>query len=110
MNVNINNVYKNVKNSIAIIKKCSDSEGKIDIGNNREAITLSFLVLVRVHCRDFNFVSSHGLFPSDLVAQSVEQWCSNPKVVRSIPTLVRVFLCPCVGPLPSVGLTLTWFT
>ena len=27
----------------------------------------------------------------------------------SIPTLVRVFLCPCVGPLPSVGLTLTWF-
>ena len=104
MNVNIN-VYKNVKNSIAIIK-----EGKIDIGNNREAITLSFLVLVRVHCRDFNFVSSHGLLPSDLVAQSVEQRCSNPKVVRSIPTLVRVFLCPCVGPLPSVGLTLTWFT
>ena len=27
----------------------------------------------------------------------------------SIPTLVRVFLCPCVGPVPSVGLTLTWF-
>ena len=27
----------------------------------------------------------------------------------SIPTLVRVFLCPCVGPFPSVGLTLTWF-
>ena len=26
-----------------------------------------------------------------------------------IPTLVRVFLCPCVGPVPSVGLTLTWF-
>ena len=26
-----------------------------------------------------------------------------------IPTLVRVFLCPCVGPFPSVGLTLTWF-
>ena len=25
------------------------------------------------------------------------------------PTLVRVFLCPCVGPFPSVGLTLTWF-
>ena len=24
-------------------------------------------------------------------------------------TLVRVFLCPCVGPFPSVGLTLTWF-
>ena len=33
----------------------------------------------------------------------------NPKVVGSIPTLVRVFLCPCVGPVPSVGLTLTWF-
>ena len=29
--------------------------------------------------------------------------------VGSIPTLVRVFLCPCVGPFPSVGLTLTWF-
>ena len=29
----------------------------------------------------------------------------------SIPTLVRVFLCPCVGPFPFslVGLTLTWF-
>ena len=27
----------------------------------------------------------------------------------SIPTLVRVFLCPCVGPFPSVGLTLTYF-
>ena len=25
----------------------------------------------------------------------------------SIPTLVRVFLCPCVGPFPLVGLTLT---
>ena len=30
------------------------------------------------------------------------------KVVGSIPTLVRVFLCPCVGPIPSVGLMLTW--
>ena len=43
------------------------------------------------------------------MAQSVERWRSNPKVVGSIPTLVRVFLCPCVGPFPSVGLTLTWF-
>ena len=51
--------------------------------------------------------SSHGLLPSDLVAQSVERRRSNPKVVGSIPTLVRVFLCPCVGPFPSVGLTLT---
>ena len=33
----------------------------------------------------------------------------EPKVVGSIPTLVRVFLCPCVGPFPLVGLTLTWF-
>ena len=24
-------------------------------------------------------------------------------------TLVRVFLCPCVGPFPLVGLTLSWF-
>ena len=44
-----------------------------------------------------------------LVAQSVERRRSNPKVVGSIPTLIRVFLCPCVGPFPSVGLTLTWF-
>ena len=43
------------------------------------------------------------------VAQSVERRRSNPKVVGSIPTLVRVFLCPCLGPVPSVGLTLTWF-
>ena len=27
----------------------------------------------------------------------------------SITTLVRVFLCPCVGPFALVGLTLTWF-
>ena len=54
-------------------------------------------------------VIAHGLLPSDLVAQSVERRRSNPKVVGSIPTLVRVFLCPCVGPFPSVGLTLTWF-
>ena len=49
-----------------------------------------------------------GLLPSDLVAQSVERRRSNPKGVGSIPTLVRVFLCPCVGPFP-LGLTLTWF-
>ena len=59
--------------------------------------------------RDFNIFSSHGLLPSDLVAQSVERRRSNPKVVGSIPTLVRLFLCPCVGPFPSLGLTLTWF-
>ena len=52
---------------------------------------------------------SDGLLPSDLVDQSVERRRSNPKVVGSIPTLVRVFLCPCVGPFPSVGLTLTLF-
>ena len=69
----------------------------------------TFLVLVHVHCRDFNIFTSHGLLPSDLVAQSVERRRSNPKDVGSIPTLVRVFLCPCVGPFPSVGLTLTWF-
>ena len=71
--------------------------------------TYPFLVLVHVHCRDFNIFSSHGLLPSDLVAQSVERRRSNPKVVGSIATLVRVFLCPGVGPFPLVGLTLTWF-
>ena len=35
---------------------------------------------------------------------------NNPKVVGSIPTLVRVFLCPCVDPIPLVGPTLAWFT
>ena len=35
--------------------------------------------------------SSHGLRPSDLVATSVEQWWTNPKVVGSIPTLVLVW-------------------
>ena len=60
-------------------------------------------------CSRRSFFSSHGLLPSGLVAQSVERRRSNPKVVGSIPTLVRVFLCPCVGPFPSVGLTLTWF-
>ena len=68
----------------------------------------SFLVLVHVNCRDFNIFSSHGLLPSDLVAQLLERRKSNLKVVGSIPTLVRVFLCPCVGPVPSVGLTPTW--
>ena len=72
-------------------------------------VCINVIVLVHVHCRDFNIFSSHGLLPSDLVAQSVERRRSNPKVVGSIPTLVRVFLCPCVGPFPSVGLTLTWF-
>ena len=57
----------------------------------------------------FNIFSSHGLFSSDIVAQSVEQRWSNPKVVGSIPNLARVFLCPCVGPFPLVGLTLTCF-
>ena len=37
-----------------------------------------------------------------------QRW-SNPKVAGSISTLVRVFLCPCVGPFPSVGLTLRWY-
>ena len=71
--------------------------------------TLTRVGIVHVHCRDFNIFSSHSLLPSDLVAQSVERRRSNQKVVGSIPTLVRVFLCPCVGPFPSVGLTLTWF-
>ena len=69
----------------------------------------SALLIDKERLRGFNIFSSHGLLPSDLVAQSVERRRSNPKVVGSIPTLVRVFLCPCVGPVPSVGLTLTWF-
>ena len=36
MNINVDNVYKNVqKRAVAIIKTCSDSVVKIDIGNNR---------------------------------------------------------------------------
>ena len=72
-------------------------------------LTRKGFLLVHVNCRDFNIFSSHGLLPSDLVAQSVERRRSNPKVVDLIPTLFRVFLCPCVGPVPSVGLTLTCF-
>ena len=53
--------------------------------------------------------STYILNRVNLVAQSVERRRSNPKVVGSVPTLVRVFLCPCVGAIPSVGLTLTWF-
>ena len=49
------------------------------------------------------------ILESRLNIKSVERWRSNPKVVGSVPTLIRVFLCPCVGPVPSVGLTLTWF-
>ena len=64
---------------------------------------------LHIHCRAINIFISHNLLPSDLVAQSVEQRWSNSKVVGSNPTLVRVFLCPCVGPFPSVGLTLTWY-
>ena len=64
---------------------------------------------LHIHCRAINIFISHNLLPSDLVAQSVEQRWSNPKVVGLNPTLVRVFLCPCVGPFPSVGLTLTWY-
>ena len=28
---------------------------------------------------------------------------------KTLIRVVRVFLCPCVGPVPLVGLTLTWF-
>ena len=66
-------------------------------------------MLIAVTLKSLHVCSSHGLLPSDLVAQSVEKRGSNPKVVGSFPTLVRVFLCPCVGPFPSVGLMLTWF-
>ena len=34
--------------------------------------------------------------------------CKRRPGSHQIPTLVRVFLCPCVGPIPSLGLTLTW--
>ena len=53
--------------------------------------------------------TSATLLSTSIFTKSAEQRWSNPKVVGSIPTLVRVFLCPCVGPFPSVELTLTWF-
>ena len=61
-----------------------------------------------IDCRAINIFISHDLLPSELVAQSVEQRLSDPKVAGSIHTVVRVFHCPCVGPIPLVGLTLTW--
>ena len=57
-----------------------------------------FSVLVHVHCRDFKIFSSHGLLPSDLVAQSVERRRSNPNFVGSFPTLAEIFLSLC-GPI-----------
>lgn len=38
------------------------------------------------------------------VQRSGEQVRRNPEVVGSNPTLVRVFLCACVGPIPALGL------
>ena len=64
---------------------------------------------LHIHSRAINIFISHDLLPSDLLAQSVEQRWSNSKVVGSNPTLVGVFLCPCVGPFPFLGLTLTWY-
>ena len=45
---------------------------------------------LHIHCRAINIFISHDLLSSDLVAQSVEQRWSNPKVVGSIPTLAPV--------------------
>ena len=42
----------------------------------------------------YEAIGSHGLLPSDVVAQSIGRRWSNPKVVGSVPTLVGVFLCP----------------
>ena len=64
----------------------------------------TFLVLIQ---RDI--LNSHDLLPSDPESQSGVQRSSNPKVVGSIPTLARVFLFPCVGPVRLTELTLTWF-
>ena len=66
------------------------------IGVSREGgnLHLGGTVILHIHCRAFDIFISHDPLPSDFVAQSVGQWWSNPKVVGSIPTLVRVFLCP----------------
>ena len=47
------------------------------------------------------------LLPSDLVAQSVERPRSNPKVVGSIPTLVKVSPTDGNGPTQGQRKTLT---
>ena len=88
------------RNSTCSIYKCYTA----NVCNN---VTLPCTWTYSVHCRAIDIFISHVLLPSDIVAQSVamEQRWSNPKVVGSIPTLVRVFFCPCVGPIPSVGLT-----
>ena len=60
-----------------------------------------------IHCRAIDIFISHN--KSDCVELSRgEAAVINPTVVGSIPTMVRVFLCPCVGTIPSLGLTLTW--
>ena len=41
--------------------------------------------------------------------ESMKQLCALQNFMKKVlPTLVRVFLCPCVDPIPLVGLTLTW--
>ena len=56
---------------------------------------LNYLTEFMFNCRDLN---SQGMLPSGLVAQSVKQQGSNPKVVGSTLTLVKaLFLFPCVS-------------
>ena len=64
---------------------------------------------VHIHCRAIDILISHDLLSSDLVAQSVDHTAvikPEGRLFNSHP-IVRVFPCPRVGPIPSVGLTLT---
>ena len=90
------------RNSTCSTYKCYTA----NVCNN---VTLPCTWTYSVHCCAIDIFISHDLLPSDIAAQSVvmEQWWSNPKVVGSIPTLVRVFFCPffCPCVCSSVGLT-----
>ena len=59
-----------------------------NITNNKHKTNIAMELTMKKSCG----VLFHYLLPSDFVVQSVGQRWSKPKVVGSIPTLVRVFL------------------
>ena len=50
--------------------------------------------------------NTHNLLPSSLVTQLEKQQWSIERAMGSCLTLVRVFFCPCVGPILWLGLKL----
>ena len=77
--------------------------------HNLVNVQFPLLCAVRNSCsglHDLHSGDGGNLRLSSIIGQSIEQWWSNLKVIGSIPTLQRVFLCHCVGPSLSLALTL----